>query len=288
MNRAFVLQVGFWQWVWRYGLWQFNKRVLRRDPWLRLCGGEVYRCPRWDPFAAEAYVTRGEVDWGAETLLSGLLQPHQTLLDVGAHTGYYARRLRPWVARVHLFEPDPRCVAHLRTAVADDPALQLWAVAVADHSGQLELCSDGRGFSHGSGVGHRYPVPCVRLDDHRHSLGEVGAIKVDVDGPDLDVLRGARALLAHWRPVLLLEIGNYDPAALWAELAPMDYRLLAPLPMRGSRFQGLQEVIPPQWPVHRMKMAFALPAARTTELQNLATGLLQSGNYAQHDSWPGR
>jgi hypothetical protein len=50
----------------------------------------------------------------------------------------------------------------------------------------------------------RFTVPLRRLDDF--ALGDVTAIKLDAEGAEYEILRGARDTLLRCRPVLTLEV----------------------------------------------------------------------------------
>src|SRR5207245_2734511 len=56
-------------------------------------------------------------------------------------------------------------------------------------------------------TGHLISVPCVSLDDYAatNALGRVAAIKVDVEGSEDVVLRGAASLLQRDRPAVICE-----------------------------------------------------------------------------------
>ena len=54
-------------------------------------------------------------------------------------------------------------------------------------------------------------VPVVKLDDIANQLGQVDLVKLDVEGAEALALRGASALLARHRPVMVLE---YSPGLL--------------------------------------------------------------------------
>ena len=66
-------------------------------------------------------------------------------------------------------------------------------------------------------TGIEIPVKVVRLDDE--GLGNVGFMKIDVEGHEYEVIDGARALLARCRPNLLVEIleGRGDREAVAAQ-----------------------------------------------------------------------
>ena len=79
----------FSKWFYRTAIRQFYKRILRRGLWITLPNGLRYYCPRNDS-QAEAYVTRGLVDWGAELKMLEYLDPSAIAIDMGARTGLYS------------------------------------------------------------------------------------------------------------------------------------------------------------------------------------------------------
>ncbi|MFJ1971110.1 FkbM family methyltransferase [Streptomyces sp. NPDC087903] len=133
-----------------------------------------------------------------------------TAVDVGGWYGPWTRRLSARARRVVTVEPVPH-LARLLTAGA--PAnVRVIQAAAADRPGTARLWlppgdAGDRGVS--SLVrrdihAHALQVPRVTLDDL--GLRDVGFIKIDVDGSELAVLRGARALLARDRPALFVEL----------------------------------------------------------------------------------
>jgi hypothetical protein len=85
----------------------------------------------------------------------------------------------------------------------------------------------------GEGAALRVEVACRRLDDMLSVLPKVALLKIDVEGADLKVVRGAQALLQRDQPVIALEYSpNWirqmgdDPAWLLESLGAMGYRFL--------------------------------------------------------------
>lgn len=153
-----------------------------------------------------------------------------TLIDVGAHDGALAvpLSLLPGVALV-AFEPLASAFARLETAMAAAhggriPAhVQLRQEALGDAAGRLVLevpvvggaaqeqwastVKDYGGMQrHDAGIEAvlRTTVPVLRLDDL--ALTGVCNIKVDAEGAEIEVLRGAEDTLRRCRPVLSVEI----------------------------------------------------------------------------------
>lgn len=139
------------------------------------------------------------------------------VLDVGANTGSYAAavaRLAP-SARIIAFEPHPATFRRLqeRLAAIDRGHVEAVNLAVGDASGILELhdFADADGSTqaslsaeavalYGAGV-VSHPVEVTTLDDFlaARDIGCVDYLKIDTEGYDLNVLKGARRALAEGR-----------------------------------------------------------------------------------------
>jgi FkbM family methyltransferase len=145
-------------------------------------------------------------------LLAFVLRPDHSCVDIGAHTGEVLRemvRLAP--AGTHVaFEPIPSFAAELQHAF---PTVDVRAAAVAERAGEATFEWDVTrpavsGFSARREEGHEVQtlrVPVVRLDDSLAIVPDL--IKIDVEGAEEGVLRGAEETLAH-RPWVILEHGE--------------------------------------------------------------------------------
>lgn len=152
-----------------------------------------------------------------------------TLVDVGAHSGSLTLALAdlPWT-RILAFEPLPTAFARLRQAVRTRfggiPAhVVLRPEALGEAAGTLALevpVVAGQAQEQWASVAkdyaalqaddprieavRRYTVPVLPLD--ALELDDVTAIKLDAEGAEEEVLRGAAATLRRCRPVLSVEI----------------------------------------------------------------------------------
>jgi FkbM family methyltransferase len=137
-----------------------------------------------------------------------------TVLDIGAHVGLYARRLRDELSfrgRIVSFEPSPRPYRELQRRAAGD--WETVQVALGDEEGTAELhvyveheeLSSLRGPSeYGAKYGltllEKVQVPVRRLDDVVGDLGispEGTLVKIDTQGHDATVMAGGREVLAR-------------------------------------------------------------------------------------------
>ena len=158
-----------------------------------------------------------------------------TLLDVGAHDGEFTRPLAALPgSRVLAFEPLPSAFARL-AAQPWPPHVELRRAALGDHAGEITLtlpvvdgvaqeqwASTAKGYAQHPGVGEqRIEVPLVTLD----SLGltDLTHVKLDAEGGEYEVLRGARETLLRCRPVLSIEIEErHRPGATHSVPAYLD------------------------------------------------------------------
>ncbi|MBR0673358.1 FkbM family methyltransferase [Neoroseomonas soli] len=193
-----------------------------------------------------------------ETTFHTLLHRPGTLVDVGAHDGLITIPLaRLPRSRVLAFEPLPAAAARLQAALREAfgvvPAhVELHAVALGDHAGEVALTMpvlDGIAQEQWASTAKDYAthlsdrvtvrqftVPLRRLDDL--GLADLTAMKVDAEGAEYEILRGARETLLRCRPVLTLEIEErHREGSSWAVPAFLDalgYEVLFEL--RGEWF----------------------------------------------------
>jgi FkbM family methyltransferase len=149
--------------------------------------------------------------------------------------------------RVHAFEPLPRAAARLREEVAALEASTCGFVTV--HEAALSCQSGRRPFiavqeaPEYSGLRRRrYDCPVTieqieidvhTLDDYADRFRNVAYIKIDVEGAELEVLQGARFLLARDRPVISFEFGDnsiieypYDSRDMFGFLSDLGYSVI--------------------------------------------------------------
>ncbi len=181
-------------------------------------------------------------------LVPQLADPGRVSIDVGANRGIWTEMLRRHSHAVLAFEPNPKLFQELARRVG--PGAVALPYALSDSSGEAELRVPRRrkGYSNqGATLAHdslgscpygALAVPTRRLDEIE--TGDVGLIKIDVEGHELAVLRGATGLIARCRPVLVIEMEEkhlHRPIAdAIAEVAALGYvphvagpRGLAPL-----------------------------------------------------------
>jgi FkbM family methyltransferase len=134
------------------------------------------------------------------------------LLDVGANHGAYARHMLKLCPQAHVFafEPHPHTFATLTARTADmagitpvnmavsetQGTLLLYDFATADGSTQASLGEKAVKFFADEVVTHAVTVTTIDAFMAEHGIAEITLLKIDTEGFDLAVLKGARAALA--------------------------------------------------------------------------------------------
>ncbi|WP_327356221.1 FkbM family methyltransferase [Streptomyces sp. NBC_01304] len=133
-----------------------------------------------------------------------------TAVDVGGWFGPWSHRLARRARRVVAVEPVPHLAHTLESTTPSN--VDVVQAAASDRRGtaRLWLPQGDRGERGVSSLVRRdiharaVDVPCLTLDGL--GLREVDFIKIDVDGNELAVLRGAESLLDRDRPALIVEL----------------------------------------------------------------------------------
>jgi FkbM family methyltransferase len=150
------------------------------------------------------------------------LKAPRTIVDVGANEGAHTAHFANMGAqRIVGFEPIPELARALTAKFGDNPRLEIHSAALSTSDGKtkfhinrdipthssLELRSDADSAS----AIETIDVEVKRLDTF--NLTDVDFIKLDCEGAELDVLKGAVTTLAYARPLISIEYGaaSYVP-----------------------------------------------------------------------------
>jgi len=173
-------------------------------------------------------------------LLDLLLDDDGVFFDIGANWGYfplYVLGRANFAGTVHAFEGYPPTYADLASIAGQSPfgeRLICHAVALSDRSGQANMgLIDGvnSGLARLDGSQAGFQIATRRLDDM--NLPAPSLIKIDVEGHEAQVFRGAQRVLKEARPVVIFENWREPlrPAITlepFAVLEDLHYRFYAP------------------------------------------------------------
>lgn len=162
-------------------------------------------------------------------VLERLIYNNRVAIDIGASVGLWSYRLSKLFNKVEAFEPIPQCVKELKAYGKKN--ITVHNVGLSSAQGKLEL-HILRGSSHGCGTfgniseEHETISVTVRtLDDY--AFTNVSFIKIDVEGHELDVLKGAEATIIREKPVMVVEIEQrhltYDRNIVFQKIIDFGY-----------------------------------------------------------------
>lgn len=184
-------------------------------PRIRARFGVKFECDLRDKLAREIYFT-GFVRRDCR-VLRRLVKPGDVILDVGANIGYFSLLFANWLrgrGEIHAFEPFPGTVERFRRNLALNPGLErlvfLHETAMSDFVGSIAMSApdggnSGCNYLSTGGEGH---VGVTTLDAFVEEQGllRIDLIKIDVEGSEAALLRGARKTMERLRPLVMIEV----------------------------------------------------------------------------------
>jgi FkbM family methyltransferase len=172
--------------------------------------------------------------------MAALAHPGNTVIEVGGHIGYVTLHLRGSVGasgKVVVFEPGPNNLPYLKKNIAPFDNIELVEAACGDHNGEVDFWIEGLSGQNNSldkqyknfdanrknAYSHedmkRITVKMMTLDSYLAATGlRPSLMKIDVEGAENLVLRGAERCLAEIRPTIIVEVTEHaeEVAALMA------------------------------------------------------------------------
>lgn len=156
-----------------------------------------------------------------------LVRPGMRVLDIGMHLGFYTTLFAELVGSagtVVAFEPTPSTRELAKGNVGRYGWVSVEPLAVWSGSGDVVFKDYGLKWMAFNGAGEvrqategvqpvEYGVRTIALDQWRlEHRGRVDLLKVDAESAELEILKGARVLLAEDRPLVSLEVGDTEGA----------------------------------------------------------------------------
>jgi FkbM family methyltransferase len=199
----------------RFVGWQLLKRTRNEPIDIEAFEGGKLRCYP-DNSATNAVIYFGLSDWLEMSLLRDLLRPGDTFLDIGANVGVYSVLASTLVGpegRVIAFEPDPTNASRLRHNFSlnglDSDDIHQCALGETIGTCRFSTGNDAVGSVVIDEAAAGVEMPCERLDGKVSVSVQPAVAKMDVEGFELDVLKGAVDLLKAQMPkVWLLETND--------------------------------------------------------------------------------
>lgn len=150
---------------------------------------------------------------------------YRTAIDVGAHCGYWSRRLAVDFDHVIAFEPIKEHLACLIANTEQFKNITYMSMAASHMTGLVTMTQtlENGGMSHISENG-TVVVPIISID----SIGfdDVDFIKIDVEGHEYNVLAGAEQTIRECKPVIMTEILDEQDRSVYTILSKLGYKVV--------------------------------------------------------------
>lgn len=175
------------------------------------------------------------------------LLPNPTIYDVGSNFGYYAVTCAGYAEKVYAFEPVPETFNILAKNISQNqvPNVLAFNTGLAEEAGNATInlynsCVCNSLYVRELDDNHslkKTGEAIISLDalDHfvrNHSLNPPDLIKIDIEGAELSMLKGATKTIAAHRPVIFIEYSHntakdagYREDAIVEELSKYGYVL---------------------------------------------------------------
>jgi FkbM family methyltransferase len=171
----------------------------------------------------DSYDNAGLIDWEKELELGyrHFLGFNSTVIDIGGHAGRHSDIFIHQIGckEVYIFEPIPSKYEHLVNRYLSNPNVTVKQVALSSSVGKSEFVIN-HGAPEESGLKERiYNNPELKilekiivatdtLDNIFIDASAVEYIKIDTEGGEIDILRGAVSIIQKFRPFISVEYGK--------------------------------------------------------------------------------
>lgn len=177
-------------------------------------GFKIYVEPKTDLNIENLIYERGVYEYGTVHFLQQQLKGGDGFVDVGANIGFLSMVAANCVGPngfVHAFEPVSSTVTQLKKNVAINSAenITIYPFALGDDNGQKVIYLED-GNKGGASISNKHSEQFVTVDckqlDTIITDEKIRMIKIDVEGFELEVLKGGLNLILRDRPILIVEV----------------------------------------------------------------------------------
>ncbi|KKR76503.1 MAG: Methyltransferase FkbM [Candidatus Levybacteria bacterium GW2011_GWA2_40_8] len=174
-----------------------------------------------DPGVGMSLISRGSFEPALTNIFLKTLRSDQVFLDIGANYGYYtilASKLVGKSGRVFAFEPDPENIELLQENIdlnnCTNVAIEQKAVSEKNGKIFFESQKFNKGESAISRGSSGISVESIALDSFgtKRDIRRVDVLKIDVEGAEIGVLKGAKKLISESRELTLFI--EYNPSRI--------------------------------------------------------------------------
>lgn len=218
---------------------QIYKRVLGKNISILLPNNHKLLLPNASRFSSVAYITNGHVDDGCEVMLRQI-SSGGAFIDVGAHFGFYCAYLYDLYEIVVAVEPDQRNLPLLKETLKYIKNSIIINKAVTSYDGKVFFKQDTSTAQ--SSISSKlsentFEIESISIDSIWNNLKgkKIGCIKIDTEGHESEVLKGAINTIETCTPDLLIE-ATYENIEKYLDwFKNLGYKIYLPTPMKSGK-----------------------------------------------------
>jgi FkbM family methyltransferase len=164
--------------------------------------------------------------------LGDIVQRHDVAIDVGASAGFYSYVMSKHFREVYSFEVNDEMTSNL---VAYNPGnIRIIHKGLSSAAGEATLYVPVRGELELTGWASLTPGNCPDTQVHREktvelcvlddfNLERVSLVKIDVEGHEVEVLKGSARTIEQNRPPIIIEVQDKTIGQVSAFFSKLDY-----------------------------------------------------------------
>lgn len=163
------------------------------------------------------HILFGDYERAETDLIRSHLSEGSVFVDIGANIGWFTLQAARWVGdfgSVFSFEPRPSTFEHLTKSIKINGLenIKVFNMGLSDEVGSATLMAPEGHSSPGSsylGNGKGIPVSLSTLDILLPQIDRLDVIKMDVEGWEPNVIKGAMRTIQKFHPIILSEISPW-------------------------------------------------------------------------------
>ena len=167
---------------------------------------------RYDSTISVSLYMYGEYQQVEIDLLLQLIDENTVVYDIGGNIGYHASAFASKSKNVHSFEANPQHYNLLRMNLQDNPRCNFYNVAISDTNGtiKVETINTTEINNYGEakvGTDEGVEVQMFSIDTlvEKGEIPPPAVMKIDVEGHEPNVFRGAQKTISKYQPVIYFE-----------------------------------------------------------------------------------
>lgn len=165
-----------------------------------------------DLFIGASLLEYGEYQQVEIDLLLSLINENTVIYDIGGNVGYHATAFASKSKHVYTFEASPQHYDLLRRNLDGNIHCRHYNLAIGDHNGTINVetvdVTQAGNYGEacvGSDSGQTVPVRSIDTLIEKNKLMPPHVMKIDVEGHEPNVLRGALKTIRQHQPLIYLE-----------------------------------------------------------------------------------